>query len=69
MRFNVEVNRHTSGWTAPSLEDKYIAQAVNYTATTSPFGVLLIGTSGRRFGAPKIRHEFVIIADLYIFAR
>ncbi|MEU5565494.1 hypothetical protein [Micromonospora musae] len=43
MRFNVEVKRHTSGWTAPSLEDKYIAQAVNYTATTPPFGILLIG--------------------------
>lgn len=43
MRFNVEVKRHSSRWTASGLEDKYIAQAVNYTATSPPFGILLIG--------------------------
>jgi hypothetical protein len=43
LRFSVEVKRHRSAWTASGLEDRYIAQAANYTATTPPFGILLIG--------------------------
>jgi hypothetical protein len=43
MRFVVEVKRHVSKWVKLGLEEKYIAQAVNYTATTPPFCILLVG--------------------------
>jgi hypothetical protein len=43
MRFVVEVKRHRNAWTPAGLEDKYIAQAANYTVTSAPFSVLLVG--------------------------
>ncbi|MER7455632.1 hypothetical protein [Micromonospora sp. NPDC126480] len=43
MRFVVEVKRHLTAWTPTSLEDKYIAQAANYTVTAAPFSILLVG--------------------------
>jgi hypothetical protein len=43
MRFVIEVKRHLSAWTSDKLEHKYIAQAANYTVTSAPFSILLIG--------------------------
>ncbi len=43
MRFVIEVKRHKSKWTRERLEEKYISQAANYTATGPPFCILLVG--------------------------
>ncbi|MFG3602618.1 hypothetical protein [Micromonospora chersina] len=43
MRLVVEVKRHESKWTKAGLEEKYLAQAANYTATGPPFCILLVG--------------------------
>ncbi|MGI5243121.1 hypothetical protein [Dactylosporangium sp. CA-139066] len=43
MRFVIEAKRHSNKWTKDGLEQKYLAQTVNYTATGPPFCILLIG--------------------------
>ncbi|MEV4835920.1 hypothetical protein AB0K05_15445 [Nonomuraea sp. NPDC049486] len=43
MRLVVEVKRHTSKWTRAGIEEKYIPQTANYTATGPPFCILLVG--------------------------